>query len=122
LLGAETPLEGRIAAVADVFVALIRDRAYRRRLSRTDALEIMQRGRGIEFDPDVLDAFLSVDKRLAAQGAGPEVGLPFALDETARGPQGPRAISPREREVLQLAADGRSVGRSRKPSSSVTER
>jgi putative two-component system response regulator len=109
LAGDEIPVEGRIAAVADVFVALMRDRVYRRRLSRTAAREVMHDGRGSDFDPDVLDALLAVDARLAAQMAGPEVGLPSAIGGTVGGPPPSRAISPREREVLQLAADGRSA-------------
>lgn len=108
LIGDEIPLEGRIAAVADVFVALTRDRAYRPRLARAEALEVIEAGRGGAFDPAVVDAFLAVDERLTAEQAGPEVGLPSAVGETAGG-RGGRAISPREREVLQLAADGRSA-------------
>ncbi len=108
LAGDDIPLEGRIAAVADVFVALTRDRVYRPRLSRAAAREVMHDGRRSDFDPDVLDAFLAVDDRLAEEMAGPEVGLPSALGRVARGPMPPRTISPREREVLQLAADGRS--------------
>jgi putative two-component system response regulator len=56
LAGDEIPLEGRIAAVADVFDALTRDRVYRPRFPRSDALEILEAGRGTDFDPDALDA------------------------------------------------------------------
>ena len=86
----EIPLEGRIAAVADVFVALTRDRVYRPRLSRAAAREVMHDGRRSDFDPDVLDAFLTVDHRLAQEMAGPEVGLPSALGSTAGGSAPPR--------------------------------
>jgi putative two-component system response regulator len=54
--GSDIPFEGRIAAVADVFDALTRDRVYRRRFSRADALHVLEEGRGAQFDPDVLDA------------------------------------------------------------------
>ena len=57
------PLEGRIAAVADVFDALTCDRVYRPRMSRSDALEILEQGRGTHFDPYVLDALLAVLER-----------------------------------------------------------
>jgi putative two-component system response regulator len=71
LAGEEIPIEGRIAAVADVFDALTSDRAYRRALSTEEALDLMRGERGYQFDPDVLDAFLSVlDQVLAAHGAG----------------------------------------------------
>jgi putative two-component system response regulator len=56
LAGEEIPLEGRIAAVADVFDALTRDRVYRRRFSRDQALDMLEAERGTHFDPDVLDA------------------------------------------------------------------
>jgi putative two-component system response regulator len=60
IAGSAIPLEGRIAAVADVFDALTRDRVYRPRFSRDKALEIMENGRGTQFDPPVLDALLRV--------------------------------------------------------------
>ncbi len=58
LSGPEIPLEGRIAAAADVFDALMRNRVYRPRLAEQEALEIMRAGRGTHFDPEVLDVFL----------------------------------------------------------------
>jgi putative two-component system response regulator len=109
LVGDAIPLEGRIAAVADVFAALISDRVYRGALPRAAALEIMQDGRGADFDPHVLDAFFAVDEGLAVQGTGPEARQPSAIGETAGDPPTQGVISPREREVLQLAADGRSA-------------
>jgi diguanylate cyclase (GGDEF)-like protein len=58
LAGEAIPLEGRIASVADVFDALTSDRVYRPALPLDDALELMRSGRGRQFDPLVLDAFL----------------------------------------------------------------
>jgi len=52
------PLEGRIAAVADVFDALTTDRVYRAALGVDEAMELMRDGRGTQFDPYVLDLFL----------------------------------------------------------------
>ena len=57
--GGEIPLEGRIAAVADVFDALTTDRVYRQALPLNQAVDIMSRGRGAHFDPELLDLFLS---------------------------------------------------------------
>jgi putative two-component system response regulator len=59
LAGDEIPIEGRITAVADVFDALTHDRLYRSALPVGDALEIMDRGRGRQFDTDVLDTFVA---------------------------------------------------------------
>jgi putative two-component system response regulator len=63
LSGQAIPLHGRIAAVADVFDALTRDRVYRRRYTQTRALEILEAGRGTHVDPTVLDVFVHVLRR-----------------------------------------------------------
>jgi putative two-component system response regulator len=54
----DIPLEGRIAAVADVFDALTTDRVYRQAMPVPDAVELMREERGKHFDPGVLDLFL----------------------------------------------------------------
>jgi putative two-component system response regulator len=59
LAGAEIPIEGRIAAVADVFDALTCDRAYRQAWSLESTVAWMTRERGKHFDPTVLDALLT---------------------------------------------------------------
>ena len=58
LVGEEIPLEGRITAVADVFDALLSDRCYRPALSVDEAVTAIREGRGIHFDPQVVDALL----------------------------------------------------------------
>jgi HD-GYP domain-containing protein (c-di-GMP phosphodiesterase class II) len=59
LRGEEIPLEARIATVADVFDALTRIRSYRPAFKVAEALELVQGGRGTQFDPAVVDAFFS---------------------------------------------------------------
>jgi putative two-component system response regulator len=59
LRGDEIPLEGRIAAIADVFDALTTDRIYRPAFTLPDALAIMRDGRGTHLDPRLLDLFLA---------------------------------------------------------------
>jgi putative two-component system response regulator len=59
LAGADIPIEGRIAAVADVFDALTCDRAYRQAWSLESTISWMTRERGKHFDPSVLDALLA---------------------------------------------------------------
>lgn len=54
----EIPLEGRIAAVADVFDALITHRVYRPAFALPKAIEIMKEGRWTQFDGRLLDLFL----------------------------------------------------------------
>ncbi|HEY5286500.1 MAG TPA: HD domain-containing phosphohydrolase [Solirubrobacteraceae bacterium] len=55
----EIPLEGRIAAIADVFDALTSDRVYRPAFPVKTAVEMMRSERGAHFDPEILDAFLT---------------------------------------------------------------
>ena len=59
LSGDEIPIEGQIAAIADVFDALTSDRPYRTALSIGDAMEIMHNERGVHFSPDLLETFLA---------------------------------------------------------------
>ena len=61
--GEDIPIEARIISVADVFDSLTSDRPYRRAMSPYTVREILTKGSGSEFDPGVVDAFLSVFKR-----------------------------------------------------------
>ena len=57
LAGLDIPIEGRITAVADVFDALSSSRKYKDAFSVSKCFEILEQGRGTQFDPDILDAF-----------------------------------------------------------------
>ena len=59
LAGEQIPLEGRIAAVADVFDALTSDRVYRPAFPLRLAIDTMQAERASHFDPELLDAFMA---------------------------------------------------------------
>ena len=56
LQGDEIPLEARILAVADSFDAMSSNRPYRKRLSPMQIDEILAKGRGVQWDPAVIDA------------------------------------------------------------------
>ena len=58
LRGQEIPIEARIISVADVYDALTSDRPYRKAMSPFDAKDILVKGSGTDFDPQVIDAFL----------------------------------------------------------------
>jgi response regulator RpfG family c-di-GMP phosphodiesterase len=59
LIGADLPLESRIIACADAFDAMTCRDTYRSRLASRDALAEMDRCRGSQFDPLVVDALLA---------------------------------------------------------------
>ena len=64
LKGEEIPLFARIIGVADAFDAMTSNRVYRNHMDTDYVMNEMKRGRGTQFDPNVLDAFL----RLVDQG------------------------------------------------------
>lgn len=55
----EISIDGRIIAVADTFDAMTCDRPYRKGLSDDVAIEEIKKGTGTQFDPKVVEAFLS---------------------------------------------------------------
>ncbi len=58
--GASIPLAGRIVAVVDVFDALTQKRPYKAAWPVADAIAEMERQRGRQFDPALVDAFLRI--------------------------------------------------------------
>ncbi len=58
LAGESIPIVGRITTVADVFDALVHDRPYKEAWSLELAVAEIGAQRGLQFDPDVVDAFL----------------------------------------------------------------
>ncbi len=60
LKGEDIPLAARIFAVVDVWDALTSDRPYRKAWSRAEALAYIEEQAGEHFDPQVVDAFLSL--------------------------------------------------------------
>ena len=58
LKGEEIPLYGRIIGVADAFDAMTANRVYRKKLDFDYVLGELERGRGTQFDPQIVDIFL----------------------------------------------------------------
>ena len=56
--GDDIPLEARILSVADAYDAITSDRPYRKGSTTYEAREILERGAGREFDPEVVAAFV----------------------------------------------------------------
>jgi len=60
LSGEAIPFVARIVSVVDAYVALTDERVYRRAVSHEDALTEIKRCSGSQFDPSVVEAFVSV--------------------------------------------------------------
>lgn len=60
LAGDQIPLAGRIVTVADVFDALTQKRPYKAAWPVEEAVAEIERQRGRQFDPNVVDAFLRI--------------------------------------------------------------
>jgi putative two-component system response regulator len=70
LSGSDIPLQGRLMALADVYDALVSDRPYRKAMSHEEAVEIILKDKGVHFDPELVEIFISVSgefKEAAAQ-------------------------------------------------------
>lgn len=62
LKGKEIPLFGRIIAVADAYDAMTSDRPYRSGMRSADALNILEEGKGTQWDPDFAGMFVNYMK------------------------------------------------------------
>ena len=63
LSGDAIPVSARLMALADVYDALISRRVYKPAMSHDAAAEVVIAGKGQHFDPDIVDAFLTVQDR-----------------------------------------------------------
>jgi putative two-component system response regulator len=59
LKGSAIPLAARIVAVADAFDAMTTDRPYRAAITPIGAFQRLEDGRGEQWDPDIVDVFLT---------------------------------------------------------------
>jgi len=55
-------LEAQILSIADVFDALTSERPYRNAMTVEEALDIIEKGKGIQFDSKLADAFIKMVK------------------------------------------------------------
>jgi putative two-component system response regulator len=77
--GTAIPLGARILAVSDVYDALTSNRPYKKAWTSEQALAEMEKGRGTQFDPHVLDAF----KRALSVGTGRNSRPPRSILQAA---------------------------------------
>ena len=64
--GERIPLAAHIVAIADVYDALTSRRVYREAMSHAMAREYILHERGLHFDPDVVEAFVQLEKQFIA--------------------------------------------------------
>lgn len=76
LSGDNIPLAARIVALADVYDALTSTRVYKAAYSHGEARELIVKGKGDQFDPDIVDAFLRQESEFK------ECRMKFLLQET----------------------------------------
>jgi putative nucleotidyltransferase with HDIG domain len=63
LKGTSIPFGARVIAVTDSFDAMTSDRPYRQAMTPEQALHTLLQGRGTQWDPAVVDAFVAMMKR-----------------------------------------------------------
>jgi putative nucleotidyltransferase with HDIG domain len=83
LRGEGIPIGARIFAVADAFDAMISDRPYRKAMPVAAAFEEIRRHSGTQFDPKVVDVFLSLPEESWLRYRGSPTGA-FRLAEMAK--------------------------------------
>ncbi len=64
--GSEIPLTARIVAIADVYDALVSERAYKKEWRQEHALRYIRYQAGKKFDPELVSIFLKMAELLAA--------------------------------------------------------
>lgn len=64
----QIPLAARLMTVADVYDALTSRRVYKEAIPHEEAVEIVLAGRGSQFNPDVVDAFIAIQEEMRAIG------------------------------------------------------
>ncbi len=66
LSGEAIPLSARLMALVDVYDALITKRIYKEAIPHDEACDIIIKGKGTHFQPEIVDAFFAVQDKFAA--------------------------------------------------------
>ncbi|MFH1287416.1 MAG: diguanylate cyclase [bacterium] len=54
------PLGAKIVGISDIYLALVSDRPYRNAYNKKDALKIIEKNSGRQFDPKIVEIFLKI--------------------------------------------------------------
>ena len=88
LKGDAIPIGARIATVVDAFDAMVTDRPYRKGMLVEQAVQELKRCRGVQFDPQVVDALLSLYEEGTLKPAHlPEPAAPRNRPAAAKAPK-----------------------------------
>jgi len=86
LKGEDIPITARILTVVDCFDAVREDRQYRKGMTRSEAIELLQRDRGKHYDPPLVDLFVenlpTFEAEIAKMKKGQQAFAPLQLEET----------------------------------------
>lgn len=63
LKGEKIPLSARIMAIVDVYDALRTERTYKKAYSHEESMKIIEEGKGVYFDPEILEVFLANESK-----------------------------------------------------------
>ncbi len=107
IAGDQIPLGARILAVADAFDAMTSDRPYRAALPDRYALTVIRQNPKGQFDPQVVDCFLRVHKKMG----GEAMESYQALDQATTFPSRLGLISPADqKEVIVISQIVQQIG------------
>ncbi len=84
LQGKQISLETRILSIADAFDAMTSNRSYRPAMDIQAALQILQQGRGTEWDAQLVDLFLELFQEDATLGQMAEVSFVDTISRLVR--------------------------------------
>lgn len=59
LKGEDIPIEARIVSIVDSFDAMLSVRPYKRAMPLEEVLDIIRKGSGTHYDPDIVDVFMA---------------------------------------------------------------
>ena len=63
IAGTNIPLQGRLMALVDVYDALISERPYKKAFSPDEAVDMITKSSGTQFDPQLTEVFVSASRR-----------------------------------------------------------